>query len=216
MCNIDQKASDALLKIERNELELLTATDRLFWATFLISLMQRHPQQIARLKTDARAVMYKKALEFHDSYQRVRKPDDPATFSEWMRQAEDTGFFDTNSTMAIQHAITLPQTTSIICDFHWGVCTFAEDSHRLLTSDRPVIISNGFNLPNAYIALPIGPKKLFFASRLNELGRNLCSMRGLAETSNDEIVRQAIEYVYGADDGQLLFVENRLRKRLQE
>jgi hypothetical protein len=214
MSAIDQKASDALSKIENNNINLLTPEERTFWATFLISLTQRHPDKFAKLRNDALADLDNITSGLRSTYDSRKKPDDPATFSEWLQKKKNQGFFEKAGVMSIQSAIALPKTTSVICNFHWGVCTFNENSHRLLTSDRPVIMSDGLKQPDAYIALPIGPRKLFFASRAPEMGHGLCRMRNFAERSNDLIAREAFEYVYGTDDSQLRFVENRLRKKV--
>ena len=37
-------------------------------------------------------------------------------------------------------------------------------SYPFLTSDRPVIMTNGLSEPGSHLALPIGPKRLFIAS----------------------------------------------------
>ncbi len=49
MKRIDQKARDILENIENYGTNSLTRDDRLFWATFLISIMQRSPEKLKEL-----------------------------------------------------------------------------------------------------------------------------------------------------------------------
>jgi hypothetical protein len=214
MLNIDQKASDALSKIENDNIKFLTQEERIFWATFLVSLTQRNPEQVSTLKSDSLRIIDNILLKLRDTYQSQRHSDDPSTFDEWLQITTETGYFERAKVLMLHGAILIPETTKFIANLHCGICSFNANSHRLLTSDRPVIMSNGLAYLYGHIALPIGPRKLFLASRTPELAREICGRRGLAETTNYLIARQAHKYVYGTDDTQLRFVENRLRKKV--
>ena len=60
--------------------------------------------------------------------------------------------------------------------------------------------------------LPVGPRHVFVAVNTAEMEDvlRLRSPADFARALNDQTVRSAHTYVYGSDDGQLRFVDNRL------
>ena len=213
MGNIDQRASDALRKIEGGNIGSLTQAERIYWATFLISLMHRGPDKIVELGPKVTSVFQKVLAELRDDYKNRRTNDDPETFDEFMRIATEAGYFERARILLLQSTILLPETANLISAFHWGVCSFSSESHKLLTSDKPVLMSKGLRGSDAYIAVPIGPRSLFLATRTVKIRQTILADARLAETSNDSIVRQAIQFVYGTDGSQLVFVERRLPRK---
>src|SRR5205085_12392949 len=91
-----------------------------------------------------------------------------------------------------------------------------DSHHRLLTGDRPIVMTNGFNLPESHIVVPISPRTLFIAAndqrQVDHIG-TMAESAGLAQMINNRICRQARKYVYGVDDGPLMFVASRLGEK---
>jgi hypothetical protein len=99
----------------------------------------------------------------------------------------------------------------------WGVIQFHRLRHPLLTSDRPLIMTNGIKHSHGHIILPISPDRIFFAARSQKVGSEidrLCKIETTSVGFNDRIVSQARRYVYGTDDRQLRFVSNRFGRQL--
>jgi hypothetical protein len=99
----------------------------------------------------------------------------------------------------------------------WGVMTRGESHYPFLTSDRPIIMSNGLKQHDAHILMPISPDRLFLAVNNLETARQIedwSKRSSLVERVNDLIATQARKYVYGTDDRQLRFVANRLGKQI--
>jgi hypothetical protein len=99
----------------------------------------------------------------------------------------------------------------------WGVVAVEYRTFPLLTSDRPLIMTNGLDRPDAHILMPISPTRVFAAAATQETLRkiiNIASRSTFAKTINDRVTSQARKYVYGTDDTQLRFVANRLGKKL--
>ena len=94
----------------------------------------------------------------------------------------------------------------------WSIVTFKNARHTLLTSDRPIIMTNGLVKPRDHLAIPIGPLALFVGTNIEESDNIIRNMnpRALMAQVNDRVASQAKTFVYGADDGQLRFVANRL------
>ena len=94
----------------------------------------------------------------------------------------------------------------------WTTAKVGKTRHSMLTSDRPVIMTNGLIQSDAHIAIPLSPKLLFLATKSDDTHRNITSLSEdqIVEAVNHKVSEQAIKYVYGIDDRQLRFVANRL------
>jgi hypothetical protein len=68
---------------------------------------------------------------------------------------------------------------------------------------------------NALLSIPISPNAFFFAVRNDQLVKRISAMDAnkIVQIVNTGVVLQAIKYVYGVDDSQLLFVAKRLGKK---
>src|SRR6202022_1557198 len=84
----------------------------------------------------------------------------------------------------------------------------------LLTSDRPFIMPKGLEDPEAYICVPISPTKLFLAANNPGIRQAVRSRDPSKVTTdiNNAVASQARQLVWGIDDSQLRFVQNRIRK----
>jgi hypothetical protein len=96
----------------------------------------------------------------------------------------------------------------------WFVLTTSSEGPRLLTSDRPVLISSTLTEENAYVFLPIAPNRLFVAvnSKETETIVRRRVMKELVEGANKLIVQHAVKYVYGTDNASVKFVDQHIGK----
>ncbi|WP_063695687.1 DUF4238 domain-containing protein [Bradyrhizobium embrapense] len=84
----DQKASDAL-DIHLGQAghqwtnELISA-----WSRFVIGVHLRHPDAIPELRTAAQSIWAGSGNEFHERYEKLRQPGDPATFDDMLAQRD--------------------------------------------------------------------------------------------------------------------------------
>lgn len=86
--------------------------------------------------------------------------------------------------------------------------------HTLLTSDRPIVMTEGIKVPDAYLMIPISPQILFMAVREKKTAEKYVAMppNKLVEAMNDRVCSQSRKFVYGVDDSQYRFVQNRFGK----
>ncbi len=100
---------------------------------------------------------------------------------------------------------------------HWNVGSVKGAKNLLLTSDKPIIMTNGLANPDDHIALPISPTDFFVATRTTEMFNRIASRSrdDLASTINNKISKQAIEFVYSFDDKQTRFIQNRYGRRVR-
>lgn len=79
----------------------------------------------------------------------------------------------------------------------------------MLTSDRPVIMTNHLLGADAHIALPIGPRFPFLASPNQKFLSAVLRIHQvkLIKDINRYIVERAGRFVYGRDDKQFSYIE---------
>ena len=77
----------------------------------------------------------------------------------------------------------------------WSVVTFKNERYPLLTSDRPIIMTNGLVKPGDHLALPIGPLSLFVATNDVNTENAIKSMNAgqLIELVNHRVSSQACQ-----------------------
>jgi len=197
----------------RNEGQIdFFSLDRSSWSRFIISLMLRNPEYVARMAAEV-ASFYART-DNEEKYQQLRGPNDPATFEEYVAQRtfHPAGRM---SAFALQKIIDSPTMGGHLNQMRWSVVTFKNERHTLLTSDRPIIMTNGIVGPNDHLALPIGPRMLFLATNNIQTENMIRTIdpRILMAQVNHRVASQARKYVYGCDNRQLRFVENRLGRK---
>ena len=101
----------------------------------------------------------------------------------------------------------------LLFGMHWGVLKCRNYRHNLLASDRAVV-SNLFPLSANHICLPITPRHVFIACATEKSQEEFLRLEPLDVMAalNDRVVRQARTYVWGTDDEQLRFIQNRMGK----
>lgn len=103
-----------------------------------------------------------------------------------------------------------------LVEMRWIGISTQSASYSLLTSDRPYAMSNGFERPDAHIAIPLSPSLLFFATPQPKMLDWVQSLKvdELVTLVNNKVCEQAVRFVYGVDDSQLRFVQKRFGRRI--
>jgi uncharacterized protein DUF4238 len=178
---------------------------RTSWSRFVLSLMVRYPEAIAEMKRQLTENVMKVYLE-------TKKDDEPETFAEYeaLRGTNELARLHGKLLMDLMQDSRMGR---LIFGMHWGVVRFSHHKHDLLTSDRPVA-SNVFPISANHLCLPISPRHLFFACETERAEREFQQLdpKYIMQTSNDLMAKRAQAYVYGPDDSQLRFIQNRFGK----
>jgi hypothetical protein len=210
---VDQRAFDALQFILANRISAMSAEFRSAWARFIMSMIQRSPNKIAELRERWKAEHRKPNAELEQDYRARRKPTDPETLGEFLEQisAESVGL---GQVRVLQMVMDLPGVGTQIVRMKWGVLTIPDVPVKLLTSDRPVIKTNGIGKPEAYVSVPIGPRKLFVAANQQSTIEWMTGLpvSDLTRNINATVIGQAEKYVYGETDYLRNFVEIHMRR----
>jgi hypothetical protein len=82
----------------------------------------------------------------------------------------------------------------------WGMVDVTGTEHRFLTSDRPVVRTDGLNKPDSHLVAPLSPTRIFIAANNQRTTSRFQSMppRDLVMRMNRRVVRNAIKYVWDA------------------
>jgi len=210
---VDQQASDALVYILAGRFDDMGEKHSVAWVRFLMSLLQRSPEKIATLRQRWDDELAEPDPEFEAKYQSMKGPDDPETFHEFMKSRPAS--VGRGRVHAIQNTMDLPRVGTGILQMKWGKLTLNHSRHEFLTSDRPIIMTNGLARKEGHIALPLGPRLLFIAANERSTLETIAAMPAdeLALVCNDRVTKQVERIVIGRTDKPLRFVERNLRKR---
>lgn len=215
---VDNAAADALILMESaGNQARWDSRRRGGWAVFLHSLLLRSPEDVAAFKENWLHFMSSDALSrWESTYQDVRKSSDPATFKDDMAK-QSIENYERSAMITMIHTLNRGRVAQHIQNMLWHIVDTSDADFDFLTSDRPVIRTNGLLIEGGHLALPIGPRKLFLAARdLAALEPILkMSMRQLVREVNRQVCSYAVKYVWGIDDSQLPFVEKHLATKDQ-
>lgn len=218
MSSIDNWASKALHRMIQDGAtpEKLDVREALGWCQFLYSLIVRNPEHLLIIKEKLKNLDPAAVLEeVREDYPKMRRPGDPETFDAY-KAAFILNPFDVPAIRVLPVLLRSKRVARVLASLNWRTSTVNTGKHCLLTSDRPVIMSNGLARHDAHIVLPISPRRLFIATKDEATFQALRSMSSdeLAKAVNNQVAQQAYKFVYGVDDRQLRFVANRLGKRV--
>lgn len=186
----DHWAADALhVFLNSNPTERdISAKQKVGWARFIYSLIVRTPEHITRVQEQAKTFLKEQAIEVSISAQAL-----------------------------LPELINSKRVITEMAMMRFRTATVRPTKHSFLTSDRPIIMTNGLQQEDAHIVIPISPRKLFMAAKGDALFKWIESIGDdqIVAITNARIAEQAIKYVYGVDDTQLRFVANRLGKMVK-
>ena len=209
---VDTEASAALGKIVCGDPTPWDAKMRSGWTRFILSLRFRNPEAVSVIKRQILDVWEAGVDNLRTNYDKLRRATDPARFEEYMALTEPQAPCKA-ALIFLQDIINSPRVGPTIFGMHWSGVSVAASCGPLLTSDRPLDMS-GLGSKDAYIALPVGPKMLFIAGHDDTLARRLASIEPTKVVTkvNEVVVQQARRLVWGLDNKQLRFVQNRMSK----
>jgi hypothetical protein len=183
---------------------------------FLYSLIVRNPEHLLRIREKLDTLDPGEILEhIRDDYPNIRGPADPQAFDDY-KSAFIKNPIEVPAVRVLPELARSKRVVSVLASFKWQTATVRAARYPLLTSDRPVIMTNGLRKRDAFIVLPISPWRLLVGTKDDETFETFSSMprHDLAEAVNNQVTQQAYKFVFGLDGSQLRFVANRLGKRV--
>lgn len=212
LAKLDSEAAKAMELLESGlPEEAWNSESRTSWSRFMLTQMLRAPEDVAQLKSSVEEEWGKALPELEEGYAAQRSKDDPATFREYLQKqnpAEADEFAFSIARMLMNHS----DICQLFDKMHWLVLDVPKEAFPLLTSDRPIWMTPTLTEDNAFITMPIGPKKLFTAVVKPATQRTLKARRrsDLVKVVNKLTVQHAVKYVYGLSDSMLPFIQKHM------
>lgn len=184
------------------------------WARFVLSLMLRNPEEVTQFKSSYTDLIMTPQPEFQAKYAAIRQAEDPAVFEDWMVQ-NDATHVERSAMFAITTFIEHPRVLRLFLGMHWVVIDTSSVARRLMTSDRPVMLTQGMLQYAGHYALPIGPTRLFLAATTVDFAKRFASLPAgkIVREVNKMVVGQARKFVYAVDGTCLANVRREMGKR---
>lgn len=203
---IDNDASVVLRSIENSGKPPHSDQMRSDWARFLMSLYHRSPRKIRRLQDEVRAKRAEIVASIKAQHIEARDMSDDEIFS-----LPDT---DRAYVKLVRDLVHSDRVGSHLVQMRWSILRLPNTSHPLLSSDRPLMQSDGIQFDESFIMLPLGPRAIFLAVNDRRIRDALSDLpiHKLISTVNHMVVSQAEEFVVAFDETQTRFIDNRLMR----
>jgi hypothetical protein len=202
MCPVDHNAAIAHQFIMRDDIKGIPPAIRKAWSRFLVGLLLRSPANIANVYER----MMNPSLKEQEDIREIVGGDSirPEDFSE-----------EAMKRMALTVIVEMIQGTGVeevINKMRWSVYNLASSKLEFLTSDRPVIMTNGIGRWGGHLAIPLSPRKLFLAFADEAIQREMKSRTAedIVSTVNNRVVRCAIELAWSTSTKPLRYVQKNL------
>ena len=169
------------------------------WSRFIISLINRHPESVEKHQLAAEALFKENLPAIEADYLARRKPTDPPTYLEFTttHSPNPAGRIQVRR---MQRLIDSEVTGRGLNSLRWMVLHDSHPKHLLLTSDRPVVMTNGLNKPNSQAPHPLSPHHVFVATNnvdAENYVRGVWNNRQLIQQMNERVSLQSRKYVSG-------------------
>jgi hypothetical protein len=208
---VDTEANYALQKLLRGDATPWDSRARSAWTRFILSLRFRNPEAVFIIKTQMVALWQAILENMRRNYDTVRYEGDPPTFEEFVARTSAEAPLKA-AMQLLQEIIDNARVGPTIFEMQWSPVSLPLRVFpcSLLTGCSTCRTVLGER--DAYIALPIGPRVLFVADHDGASPRGLAALdpTSTVRNVNMAVVHQARQFVWGLDESQLRFVQNRM------
>ncbi|MBN9552619.1 MAG: DUF4238 domain-containing protein [Alphaproteobacteria bacterium] len=214
---VDTDAAAAMRRLMTGKFDTnATPKEGVAWIKFLLSLMMRMPADIKRLKHYVKYDWFSDLPSLQAAFKRSGMEGNPQTTEDYLKLLGPT-FHERAAMTALSGMMQVETAIRAIGQLQWTVSNFY-GAREFLASDRPLIASVGMNGPKAHIILPIGPHRVFIATKTEQFRRQLVDKRpwDFVAKVNTYIVNNATDYVYGSNGAALRFVQKHMGKLREE
>jgi hypothetical protein len=210
----DDLAAKALDKFEKG----INPSDKEVcgWISFLMALLMRHPDDIAALRCLYEQKWKNGTAELQSDYSKVRGEVNPEHINNFIEQ-KWPGIMEEAMFKTLERLMEHEKIGQLILEFEHSVTTL-KSTKPLITSDRPLLMTQTLTEEHAYIILPVGPKKVYVCGKTQNTVQRILNKTGdeFTEIINDQIARHATISVYSSNSDLEKYVEERLGTRKYE
>lgn len=180
------------------------------WTRFLVSLLCRTPADLDLLKEYWQLVVMSPSAIESEEYLRGRPPEAPPTLEEFLKSVPKREVA-VGSYRLLVNMINGEELGCFVNNMVWETVELEIEKHHLLTSDSPVIATNGLKYDQSHLVLPLAPNKLFVAANSKDYIRQLFDRppNEIVKACNEKTVGNAKKLVFSSDKSQTRFIDNR-------
>jgi Protein of unknown function (DUF4238) len=157
----DNDAADALDLLENERGPGLDVRLRSGWSRFMMRLLHGNPEMVSMWRSKAAEVAAEAENRFRANYTSLRRSTDPEAYEDYPHKAPELYAAQT-TVLTLQTMMDNKQLGEQLNRMAWVVVPL-RGSYSLLTSDRPLVMTNGISGPGKHLGMPIGPRLLFIA-----------------------------------------------------
>ncbi|WP_176538886.1 DUF4238 domain-containing protein [Rhizobium sp. J15] len=181
------------------------------WTRFVLSMVFRNPEEMAKFKESFCNELRKPDARIQAEYESLKAPGDPETFEEWL-MTNRPARVERSAILVMTNLVQRNNVNYLLRTMHWRVIDISVVSRRLMTSDRPIMMSNGMVQYAGHFALPISPTKLFLACTTVQFADQFCAMPTgkMVREVNKLVVGQGRKFIYAQDAAQLSDVRQQM------
>lgn len=211
---VDNNAANVRNKLVNQGFKTLTPENKVDWARFLMSLRVRQPDIVNMLKQQSPEDLKATLNEQPEGYEELATKEDPSTLEEWTEK-QYPGLIENFGLSFFHKLVDNPRYGDKILKMKWWLWDFNKAPYDLLLSDHPCIFTLGIDDPNCVIALPIHPKKAFFATQSDKVAQTLKqqSLKNLSMRLNESSVWQTRARIYARNESPRRFIKKRFLLR---
>lgn len=213
---VDTLAHNALVLLEKHgHYANWNADSRSAWSRFIFSLLLRTPEDIHMLREWWHDDFSRTDEDAEARYRAIRNDGDPETFTKFL-ESQPLAAKERYQYKILFSLIDNANIVGEMNNMHWRLLQ-TPTQPTLLTSDRPILRTSNIKKSQGHVALPIGSRLLFIASPDAQFLQQVLRTDpvSLVKEVNRQVVEGATRFVYGIDESQLRFIENRFGKAPQ-
>ena len=192
--------------------EISNQSSRSAWSRFVYSMILRNPEEMEAFRQASEAAWDLGLQELQERYASTRSDTDPEALKDYLVH-KDPAWLEREQFGLAQNVLDHEGIGTAINEMHWFVRDLNGARHDLLTSDRPVIRSQGMFSAKGFLTMPLSPSKLFIASVSTTPFMLSYSMDALVKATNTDVVESAVRQVYAKNRDQEKFISNRFGVR---
>ncbi|UWU75922.1 DUF4238 domain-containing protein [Bradyrhizobium huanghuaihaiense] len=204
------------LRIMLDDRKIPPMREKWAWVRFILTLIHRNPEGVERNFAKLKACFDgERVRELLKDYDKLKQKDDPPTAEEWLERNKDR-VAEISKLEVMANVMQSELVGNRLLSMCWHLGRFENLKHTILTSDRPIIMTNGLKADDSHMVMALSPQHMLVIAATEKVAKEVTSMPSLeiVQTWNDRMARQARKYVYGTNNRHLRFVENRLGEKL--
>ncbi len=209
MSKVDDEASKLIDLFTLGAIPELDAKQRDGWTRFLMSLMYRSPEGVARIREKFAEILSRSPIEItpemRTEYATKRIPEHPESLEDYLAMMRPRDV-ELGTMMSVANVSDMEGPGTKINAMEQRVLHLQASKRELLTSDRPLIMSAGLDDPTCFLMLAISPRHLFIATHTKERMAQILhhvDSGAVTKFNNQGVCERAEQFVYGTDASQV-------------